>query len=314
MTGEPTGDERDAEAAGSVPRQTSAQSMAQPPGRPGVPAPGERLLPREDREALKQFLEKNLVGRVALDVWTREHSALVVPGREPCPSCEEVARAIRQIASLHAGLHVTLYDIDRHAERAAKADVQRPPTVVVRGPAGNAIHVTGMFSGALFASFVDGIVLAGAGAAPLHEHNERILTDLQADHTIEGYVAPYDGYSGMQLQLLMALGAVSPRLRVRIIEIAEFPALARQQGVAVVPAVAIDGQLQPGLWIEQDLLEWLRRVDAGEDEPVDREQAPSAPYQSLEEWQPPRSGAGGSDAGGSGAGGTSPGGLVLPGR
>jgi len=301
---------------GAAPAPPSGAPSGSPPGQKSAEQPAENQLrlTREDRTALAGFLAKNLSGRVAIELWTRQHSGLVVPGREPCTYCEETELAARQIAALHGGISLTLYDIDRHAERAAEAGIERPPTTVLRGPRGVAAHFTGLFAGALFTPFIDGVVIAGAGAAPFAEESMRVLAALEQDHTIEGFVAPYDRYSGMQLQLLLALGTVSPKLWVRVTEVAEFPRLAAARGITELPTVVIDGRREGGLWTEADLIERLRRIDAGDDEPVLREQVLAVPYRPM---PPARPGGTPGLAGGAGvppglAGGGS--GLVVPGR
>ena len=83
----------------------------------------ESPIPREERPAIADHLAQRLVGPVGLDIWTQQESALVRTDRDPCTFCDQVAIAARQFASLHPGISLTRYDLDRHADRARESAV-----------------------------------------------------------------------------------------------------------------------------------------------------------------------------------------------
>ena len=74
-----------------------------------------------------------------------------------------MASAARQLASLHPLISLTPYDLDKHADRAAEAGVERPPLTLIRGRNGREIRFVGLWSGLLFPAFVDALIFAGVG-------------------------------------------------------------------------------------------------------------------------------------------------------
>ena len=278
----------------------------------------ESPIPREQRPAIASYLSQRLAGPVGIDVWTQQASQLIRTDRDPCTFCDQVASAAKQLASLHPLISLTLYDLDRHADRAREAGIERPPVTVVRGANGREFRLVGMWSGLLFPAFVDGVVFAGAGEAPIQEQTRAALQALNDERTeplpIELLIAPYDPYSAHTLRIAEAFAIESRRIRLEAIEVSEFPRLASARMVRDVPVLSIDGRRFPGAWEEQELIEQIRRVVLGNSEPVIRQQVLTAPFMTVEEAQELAAREGQPPQGPSGAPPTTPGGLVLPGR
>ena len=92
----------------------------------------EPVIPREQRPAIANYLSERLAGPVSIEIWTQRESRLVRTDRDPCMFCEPVSTAARQLAALHPLVSLTPYDIDKHADRAAEAGIERPPVTVLR--------------------------------------------------------------------------------------------------------------------------------------------------------------------------------------
>jgi hypothetical protein len=279
----------------------------------------ESPIPREQRPVVANFLAQRLVGPVSIETWTQQESALVRTDRDPCTFCEQVATAARQLASLHSMLSLTRYDLDRHADRAREAGIDRPPVTVVRGGSGRGFRVVGMWSGLLFPAFVDGITFAAAGVAPIQEPTRSVLqaidAELEQDLAVELLIAPYDPYSAHTLRILAAFAVESRRLRFEAIEVSEFPRLAAARMLSEVPVLTIDGRRFPGAWEEAELAEQLRRHVAGDTEPVIRDQVLTSPFMTVDQAQQLAAQEGGQAQGlpaGPPQPPTTPGGLVLP--
>ena len=278
----------------------------------------ESPIPREQRGAIASYLSQRLSGAVSIEVWTQQASALVRTDRDPCTFCDQVANAAKQLASLHPLISLTLYDLDRHADRAREAGIERPPVTVVRGVNGRWFRLVGMWSGLLFPAFVDGVLFAGAGAAPIQEETRAALQTLDAERTeplpIELLVAPYDPYSAHTLRLVEAFAIESRSIRLEALEVSEFPRLASARMLSDVPVLGIDGRRFLGAWDELELIEQIRRVVAGNSEPVIRQQVLTAPFMTVEQAEELAAREGQPGQGPPGAPPTTPGGLVLPGR
>lgn len=273
----------------------------------------ESPIPREERPAIADFLAQRLIGPVAIEVWTQQDSELVRTDRDPCSFCDQVTTAARQFASLHPAISLTRYDLDRHADRAREAGIERPPVTVIRGR-GHELRLVGLWSGVLFPAFMEAVVYASTGAPPLQASTLETLAavdeSLDADLEVELLIAPYDPQSATTLRLAAAFAMVMRRVRVQAIELSEFPLLAEARMVAELPVVTIGGGRRfTGGWNEEDFAEQLRRSAAGETEAVVRDRVLTSPFLTIEQAQAIVTGeAPPPDA----QPPVSPGGLVLP--
>lgn len=240
------------------------------------------VIPKPDQVAIAQHLIEHLAGRVGIDVWTRPESAIILPDRDPCEHCDDVVTVMRELVSLNSMLSVTRYDLDRHADRAAQEGIDRAPTTVLRGH-GARVHFVGYFSGLLFPVFVDTLVLVGAGAAPLQAESRATLAGLTAPVSLELLVAPYDPLSAYMIRLASALAVEQHAIRFTAIEMSEFPVFAAQRSLTEVPTTVINGRRFTGLFSEVELVEQIRRIVAGEQEPVIRERTAASPYFTAEQ-------------------------------
>ncbi len=273
----------------------------------------EPVIPREQRPAIANYLSQRLAGPVALETWTQRESTLVRTDRDPCMFCEPVASAARQLAALHPLISITPYDIDRHADRAAEAGIERPPVTVLRGRNGREVRMVGLWSGLLFSAFMDALIYVGAGVAPIQPETREALHEIEDELKLELLIAPYDPYSAYTLRVASAFAVEGRRIRLEAIEVSEFPRLAQARMVTELPLLIVNGRRFPGAWDEPDLLEQLKRIVEGNDEPVVRERILVSPYMDVEQAQEYVA----REMQGEAAPGqppTTPGGLIIPGR
>ena len=271
----------------------------------------EPVIPREQRPAIANYLSQRLAGPVSVETWTQRESRLVRTDRDPCMFCEPVSSAARQLAALHPLISLTPYDIDKHADRAAEAGIERPPVTVLRGRNGREVRFTGLWSGLLFTAFMDAVVYVGAGVAPINPETREALQAIEEELRLELLVAPYDPYSAYTLRVAAAFAVEARRVRLEVIEISEFPRLAQTRMVTEVPVLLVNGRRFTGAWDENDLLEQLKRVAAGDSEPVIRERILVSPFMDVDQAQ---AFAAREAQGGARQPPTTPGGLIIPGR
>jgi hypothetical protein len=236
------------------------------------------VLSKEEQLQVQSYLQQNLLGPVAIEVWTRKESPLIRTDRDPCTHCEDVVAVARQLASLHPGLSVTLYDLDRHAGRAAEAGIDRPPVTVLRGRYGRQFRITGLWSGLLFKPAVDAMVFLSSGATPMTDDAKEKLAAIDHDVTIEIMGAAYDGYSGYMLRLVAALAVESRHISSSFLELAEFPMLASTRAVDEIPVLLLNNKRYVGTWDGPELAEQISRAVTGDDSPVVRANTFSGPF------------------------------------
>ena len=271
----------------------------------------EPVIPREQRPAIANYLSQRLAGPVSVETWTQRESRLVRTDRDPCMFCEPVSTAARQLAALHPLISLTPYDIDRHADRAAEAGIERPPVTVLRGRNGREIRFVGLWSGLLFTAFMDALVYVGGGVAPINPETREALQAIEEELRIELLVAPYDPYSAYTLRVAAAFAVEGRRVRLEVIEISEFPRLAQARMVTEIPVLLVNGRRFTGAWDENDLLEQLKRVAAADPEPVIRERILVSPFMDVDQAQ---EFAAREAQAAAGQPPTTPGGLIIPGR
>ncbi len=274
----------------------------------------EQVIPRDQRPAIANYLSQRLAGPVAIETWTQRESTLIRTDRDPCTYCGPVAGAARQLAALHPLISITPYDIDTHAERASEAGIERPPVTVLRGRNGREVRYVGIWSGLLFSAFMDALIYVGAGVAPVNPETREALHELDEDLRLELLIAPYDPYSAYTLRVAAAFAVEARRVRLEAIEVSEFPRLAQARMVTEIPLLVVNGRRFTGAWDEADLLEQLKRIAAGDDEPVVRERVLVSPYMDVDQAQEYVAREAQAAPGQQQPPPTTPGGLIIPGR
>ena len=141
----------------------------------------------------------------------------------------------------------------------------------------------GLFSGLLFPVLLDIVGYVSNAWSPVSDATRASLQALTEPVTLEAMVSPFDAYSAHLARVVGAFGAESRNVHARIIEMAEFPVLAGQRALTDVPALLINGQRYAGAWDEDDLIEQIRRVVAGNHEPVIRDHILTTRYVTEEE-------------------------------
>lgn len=235
-------------------------------------------LSREEQAQVMAHLEEHLAGPVSFEVWTRQESALIRTDRDPCAHCEDVMMVTRQVAALHPGLTVTLYDLDRHAGRAEEAGIERPPVTVIRGRGGREFRIVGLWAGLLFPPTLDVVAIMSAGTTPLSDETKAMLASLEQDVTVEVLGAAYDAYSAHMLRLVAAFAVESKRVRASFVNVANFPIYASTRAVDEIPVVMIGNRRYIGVWDGPELAQQIQRVASGDDTPVSRGNPLSGPF------------------------------------
>ena len=95
---------------------------------------------------------------------------------------------------------------------------------------------------------------------------------------LELLVAPYDNYSAHLMRLVAALAVECRAVRVRIVDVTEYPIFASLHGVSGVPVLSIEGHRFVGVWDEGELVEQIRRIATNDADPVIRSTVYAVPF------------------------------------
>lgn len=269
----------------------------------------EIVFNKEQQEQIGAVLDERMKIPVSIEVWAQKDSALARPDRDPCVHCDDTVRLARLLSSLHPGLSVTLYDMDRHANRAIEAGVERPPLTILRGRNGRDIRVLGFWTGGLFPAIVDLITFLSSEETPLNDQTKEALAAITNDVPIEVLGAIYDAYSAHMLRLVGAMAVESRHIRFQFTELVEFPTLASAREIEAVPVTLVGGIRFLGAWDEQSLLRQIVHMANGEPAVIARDEQLAVPYYSEADIQRM---AEQNEAAAQPQ--TTPGGLYIPGR
>ena len=230
-----------------------------------------------DEATIELHLRRSLVAPVAIEVWTREESALGRNDRDPCTHCDDVIEIAKQMATLHPLITITLYDIDKHADRAAESEIIQAPLTVFRAK-GKELRFSGLWAGPMLPVIIDAITFASTGSSPITTESRDTLNDLPGPVTVELLVAPHDPYSIYMARLVMAMGVESRNVHVRVTDAAQFPLMAAARSISEVPVLLLNEKRFLGTWEEVDLVVQLTLVAIGDDTLVIRDRTAVAPF------------------------------------
>jgi glutaredoxin-like protein len=206
--------------------------------------PTLRVIPEAQAEAVRAHLEQRLVAPVALDLFIEPKSVILVPSASECELCEETRALMEDVASLSDRLTLSLHDIRRDAEAARQMGVHHVPTLVLRGAAKGVVRYVGIPAGLEFATLLEVLEAVARGRTPLTEDTRAKLASLAAPVHIQVFVTPTCPYCPRVAVLAQRLAVESERVTADVIEISEFPQLAREYRVQGVPKTVINGVVE----------------------------------------------------------------------
>lgn len=242
-----------------------------------MPAVPKGPLGPADLNQVRSALAERMRRSVSIEVWTRPEAAIVTEERDRGHRAEETLTLMRQLKALHPALTLTPYDLDQHASRAEAAGITLSPTVVLRA-GGREVHVSGLFYGPLFPPLLDILGFLSLGTTPVAPETRATLQGLEADVEMEAFLTPFDPFSSKMLPLLGAFAVETKRLRLRMVELSQYPVLAGQRLISEVPLLVMNGQRHFGYWNEEALVEQVRRIAAGSEEKIIRDRVLTAEY------------------------------------
>jgi alkyl hydroperoxide reductase subunit AhpF len=148
------------------------------------------MIPLRDQEIIREKFSEELVGTVQLDHFTQRQSALFVPGREECPTCDDTRQIMEELAALSDKITLNVYEFSQERERAVRLGVDKIPATVIGDGKQRAIRFFGIPSGTEFPGFILDIVDVSRGKADLARETAKTLRKLKDDVWIQVFVTP----------------------------------------------------------------------------------------------------------------------------
>jgi len=193
------------------------------------------VIPLRDQDYIRDRFARELQGKVKIDLFSQKASALYVPGREECATCDDTRRLLEELASLSDKVSLTVHEFADAPDEAAKLGVDKVPGIVLRGPANRPLRFFGIPGGNEFPTFIETIIETSKTAVAANAEAAKHLKKLKDRVAIDVYVTPTCPHCPGVVRALFRLALASAKVDARAIEINEFPRLAQQLGVRAVP-------------------------------------------------------------------------------
>jgi glutaredoxin-like protein len=222
------------------------------------------VIPLRDQEYIRERFAQELEGRVRIDHFTQKASALYVPGREECATCEQTGQLVEELAALSEKVSLTIHELSSAPEEAKKLRVDKVPGTVVRGPANRPLRFFGIPAGNEFPNFIEAIIAASKTKQELGPETARQLKKLKDNVSIAVYVTPTCPYCPGVVRAAYRLALASAHIDATAVEIGEFPRIAQALGIRGVPMTVINDRSSiAGAIDEAGLLEAVLKAAEG---------------------------------------------------
>ena len=196
------------------------------------------IISDQDKAQLKRTFRKDLTGEVSLRLFTLTPSPVTIPGRE-CPLCLQTQQLLEELSALSPKLHLETIDYYRETQLAQENGVTRIPAIVLDSANSTRVKFYGLPSGYELATIVDDIKSISRGVSPLSMGTRKKLRRINKPVHIQVFVTPVDVSCAGQARLAHALALDCPYISADVVQIQEFPALAKKYAVRSVPLTMI---------------------------------------------------------------------------
>ncbi len=148
------------------------------------------LINERDRATIAKQFEENLVNPVQMIFFTIPTSALYVPGRPGCETCNDVQQLLQEIAGMSEKLSLEIHNLDKEPDVAQRYDVARVPALVLAGHNGGAVRYFGAPAGYEFSTLLQDIQQISKAQTALSTETRQALEAIEEPLHIQVFVTP----------------------------------------------------------------------------------------------------------------------------
>lgn len=148
------------------------------------------IISDQDQEFLRKHFEENITSSVEIIMFTQRSSPIIIPGKEPCETCEQTEELLKEVAELSDNIDLTVHDIASAATQAAAHGIDRVPAFVLKGAARGSVRFFGIPAGYEFSGFIADLVDTAAGTTDLSEETRSFLASLTEAVNIKVFTTP----------------------------------------------------------------------------------------------------------------------------
>lgn len=205
------------------------------------------MIPLKDQETIRTRLDTHLGGTVRIDHFTEPDSKIVVPGHDPCVSCNDARTVMQELSGLSSKLSLTLHNIREAPAEAKQLGIQHVPATVIRGPNNRAFRFYGLPVGTLFPGFIEALIAASNGSfseetngMELDPAQRQRLKRIKDDVTLRLYLSLSCSFSLSMAMVAFAFAIENHHVKLEMFEVLEFPSIAARLKLEAVPTTVIN--------------------------------------------------------------------------
>jgi len=206
------------------------------------------LIPKEQKQKLKEEFEKNLRDEVRILVFTQETE---------CPFCKQARELAEEVGAVSTKIKVEVYDFVKDSDKAKKYQIDKMPAIAVLGKKDYGIRFYGLAYGYEFKPFTESIINVSGGATNLSEETKKKLASIEKPVQIQVFVSLTCPYCPLVTSLAHQFAVESDLVRADMVDVSEFPHLGQKYNIMGVPKTVINektefvGAVSEELFVQQ---------------------------------------------------------------
>ena len=206
------------------------------------------LIPKEQKQQLKEEFERNLRDEVRILVFTQETE---------CPFCKQARELAEEVGAVSTKIKVEVYDFVKDSDKAKKYQIDKVPAIAVLGKKDYGIRFYGLAYGYEFKPFTESIINVSRGATNLSEETKKKLASIEKPVQIQVFVSLTCPYCPLVTSLAHQFAMESDLVRADMVDVGEFPHLGQKYNIMGVPKTVINektefvGAVSEELFVQQ---------------------------------------------------------------
>ena len=217
---------------------------------------------------MEKMLDTNVVAQIreAFSGLKDPVEILFFSSRQGCEYCEDERQLLEEVAAIHGGINLRVYDVAADKELAEKFGIDKTPVVVIAAKDEDqikdlGIRFSGIPSGHEFATLINDILLVSQRDSGLSKKTREYLRGLNQPLLLQVFVTPTCPYCPRAVLLAHQMAMENPKwIRAEGVEATEFRELAEKYYVSGVPQTVINSgaKMVVGAVPEINLLSQIR--------------------------------------------------------
>ena len=206
------------------------------------------LIPKGQKQQLKEEFEKNLRDEVRILVFTQETE---------CPFCKQARELAEEVGAFSNKIKVEVYDFVKDSEKAEEYQIDKVPAIAVLGKKDYGIRFYGLAYGYEFKPFTESIINVSREATNLSEETKKKLASIEKPVQIQVFVSLTCPYCPLVTSLAHQFAMESDFVRADMVDVGEFPHLGQKYNIMGVPKTVINektefvGAVSEELFVQQ---------------------------------------------------------------